>query len=261
MPAGPARAPAAGLRCASLGSGSRGNATLVCSATTAVLLDCGFSVAELSRRMRRIGLDPDCIDAIVVTHEHGDHVRGVGPLARATGAPVYMSAGTRRACGWDGEARTVVPLEPFTSGDIELLPFPVPHDAAEPVQYVFRHAGLRLGVVSDLGRPTPCVVEALRGCHGLMLEANHDPDMLARGPYPETLRQRVGGPFGHLSNRQAAELLEQVAGTQLQFLVLTHISEKNNLPRLAAEACRKPGLPEPLVACQTRGTPWLTLAL
>ncbi len=248
------------LRCVSLGSGSRGNATLVCSGRTVLLLDCGFGARELGRRLARRGMSLDAIDAILITHEHRDHVGGVGPVARACGAPVAMTAGTRRACGYDGETLAVTPQQRLRIGDIDVLPFPVPHDAAEPCQYVFECGGVRLGVLSDLGRATPCVVQALSGLDGLMLEANHDPAMLDAGPYPPALKRRVAGALGHLSNAQAGELLAQIISPRLRFVALTHLSETNNTPELARRSCAAAsGWPRDafIVADQANGSPWL----
>lgn len=228
-----------GLRFASLGSGSRGNATLLQSGDTLLLVDCGYPARELARRCELIGVDPGSIDALVVTHEHGDHIRGVGVSARRFKLPVWMTHGTCRAsdCG-------VLPVlnlfgshdEPFAIGDIEITAVPVPHDAAEPCQFVFAAAGLRLGLLTDTGSLTPRMIEALSDLDALLLECNHDPQMLADGPYPQSLQARVGGDFGHLNNHQAAELLRRIDHPRLRHLVVGHISEKNNHPDLAREA-------------------------
>ncbi len=226
------------MRFALLGSGSRGNATLVEAGDSRVLVDCGFSVAETERRLGRLGLVAADIDALLVTHEHGDHIRGVAPFARRHGTPVWMTAGTALAA-----RDTDLPVvewhsghEPFVIGGLEITPFPVPHDAREPCQFTFSDGARRLGVLTDLGSPTPCVVAALDGCDALVLECNHDPGLLARGPYPPALKARVAGALGHLSNGQAADLLGRLDCSRLQHLVAAHLSEKNNLPALATAA-------------------------
>jgi phosphoribosyl 1,2-cyclic phosphodiesterase len=226
------------MRFASLGSGSRGNATLIEAGGTRVLLDCGFSVKELERRMARLDVAADSLDAILVTHEHGDHIRGVGALARRYRLPVWLTDGTFRQgrLGELPERRRFTSHQPaFTIGDLEVAPYAVPHDAREPAQFVFGHAGLRLGILTDAGSVTPHVTETLQGCDALMLECNHDTRMLANGPYPPALQARVGGRLGHLNNRQAAALLGNLEQGCLRHLVAAHLSEKNNTPELVRE--------------------------
>ncbi len=227
------------MRFVSLGSGSRGNATLIETGNTRILLDNGFAVRELERRLERIQVAADSIDAVLLTHEHQDHIRGVGPLARRYGMPVWMTAGTGR----QGRCGELPALHIFSShsgsfsiGDIEVEPFPVPHDAREPVQFVFSSGASRLGMLTDAGNWTPHILELLRSCNALFLECNHDDGMLANGPYPPALQRRVGGPLGHLSNRQAAEFLRQLDQGRLHHLVASHLSEKNNTPDLVQEA-------------------------
>lgn len=227
------------MRFASLGSGSRGNATLVEAGHTRLLVDCGYTLKELERRLAALELCGEALTAILVTHEHADHVRGVGPLARRYGIPVLASAGTVRAAAL-GELPELRPFAshggPFRLGDIEIGPFAVPHDAREPCQFVLAAHGRRLGLLTDAGRVTPHIVDSLRDVDALLLECNHDAGMLARGPYPPALRARVGGPLGHLSNVQAAGLLAHLDHGRLAHLVAGHLSEKNNLPDLAAAA-------------------------
>ncbi len=227
------------MRFISLGSGSRGNATLIETAETRLLLDCGFAARELERRLALSGVAPDTLDGILVTHEHQDHVRGVGPVARRYRLPVWLTHGTFRSgrLGRLPDARLIHAHQPaFHIGDIQVLPYPVPHDAREPVQFVFRSGAARLGVLTDAGMITPHAVAMLEGCTGLLLECNHDPGMLARGPYPPSLQRRVGGDLGHLSNAQAAALLKRLDHAGLEHLVAAHLSEKNNTPELACEA-------------------------
>ena len=226
------------MRFASLGSGSKGNATLVNKHGTYLLLDNGFSVKETELRLQRLGLDAGQLTAILVTHEHGDHIRGVGPLARKYGIPVWTSRGTASHVGLGK-----LPILQFIDvhdalelDDIEVQPFPVPHDAREPCQFTFGDGAKRLGVLTDTGSTTAHIVEQLSGCDALMLECNHDVTMLANSAYPESLKARVGGRFGHLSNEQAAELLAQLDTRSLQHLVAAHLSEQNNTSALARNA-------------------------
>ncbi|UCE90231.1 MAG: MBL fold metallo-hydrolase [Pseudomonadota bacterium] len=221
------------MRFASLGSGSRGNGTLVEADGTCVLLDCGFSVRETERRLGRLGYAGEDLTAIVVTHEHSDHVRGVAALSRKYALPIWCSHGTAVAARLDGAVHYIDVHEPLAFGALQVRPFSVPHDAREPCQFVFSDGSARLGVLTDTGMPTPHIREHLDGCEALLLEANHDPDMLALGPYPEALKARVSGNYGHLSNVQAAKLLEALDRSRLRHIVAAHLSDKNNTPALA----------------------------
>lgn len=226
-----------GLQFASLGSGSRGNATVVRCNGTCVLVDCGFSLRETRSRLARLGLSLEQITAVLVTHEHGDHLRGVAPLARAARVPVWMSAGTARALREDIPGLRLLNCHrPFAIGDLEVQPYPVPHDASEPCQFVFGDGARRLGVLTDSGVPTRHMAQLLGGCDALFLECNHDPALLAQSAYPPQLRARIGGRLGHLSNRQAADLLATVDCSRLQHVVAAHLSEQNNRASLAREA-------------------------
>lgn len=227
------------FRFASLGSGSRGNATLIEAGETRVLVDCGYPAREFVVRCERLDFDPRGLAAILVTHEHGDHTRGVGPVARRFDVPVWMSHGTWHASDYG----KLVDLNLFAAhaggfdiGELAVTPVPVPHDAREPTQFVFQHLGASLGMLTDLGCITPRVVEAFDGVDALLLECNHDPAMLAHGPYPPSLQARVGGAYGHLNNAQAAELLRRIDHGRLCHLVGAHLSEQNNSPDLAREA-------------------------
>lgn len=226
------------MRFAMLGSGSKGNGTLVDAGGVRVLVDCGFAVREVEARCTRLDFDLASLDAILVTHEHGDHLGGVARMARAYDLPVYLTRGSYQ--GWrDREVddiRFITPHEPFSIAALKVRPFPVPHDAKEPCQFAFEHAGKKLGVVSDLGAITQHIRYVLSDCDALLLEANHDPVMLANGPYPQKLKERVGGGLGHLSNAQSAGLVSSVQRARLQHLVLTHLSEQNNTPELARNA-------------------------
>ncbi|SBT04180.1 Beta-lactamase domain protein [Candidatus Accumulibacter aalborgensis] len=228
------------MRFASLGSGSQGNALIVDAGETKVLVDCGFSTRMATARLARLGASPADLAAIVVTHEHGDHVAGVFALARRHQLTVYLTHGTHAAAA---RGKTVLPdcrlidgHSPFAIGSLEVLPFPVPHDAREPVQYAFSDGQHCLGVLTDSGSITAHIVHVLRACDALVLECNHDRALLAASRYPAALKQRIGGRFGHLENEQAATLLRQVDTRRLQHLVAAHLSQENNRPELAARA-------------------------
>lgn len=251
------------MRFASLGSGSRGNAALVEAGGTCVMVDCGFSMREACRRLAVLGRVPADLTAILVTHEHGDHVDGVLPLARRFGIPVWMTAGTARAVGVgsDDPVRVIASGAQVELAGIEVEAVAVPHDAREPVQYIFTVANLKLGILTDLGSVTPHVVERYRRCRGLLLEANHDFALLADGPYPGTLKRRVGGDWGHLSNAQAAQLLQRLGGDVLRTLVVGHISQQNNSPELVQQALASVTghLDQVLYASQDEGFGWQEL--
>jgi phosphoribosyl 1,2-cyclic phosphodiesterase len=227
------------FRFASLGSGSRGNATLVEAGDTCVLIDCGFAAREFAARCERLEFDPARLSAILVTHEHGDHTRGVGAVARRFDLPVCLSHGTWHACrlgALPSPRRFAAHDGAFAIGELSIQPVPVPHDAREPIQFVFRHRSSAFGVLTDLGSVTPRIVEAFDGVDALLLECNHDPTLLAQGPYPPSLQARVGGRFGHLANAQAAQLLGAIDHARLRHLVAGHLSEQNNHPDLARAA-------------------------
>ena len=218
------------MKFASLGSGSRGNGTVVQAGDSYLLVDCGFSLRETENRLRRLGVEPSQLNAILVTHEHTDHCAGVGKLSRRYDLPVYTSHGTW-VSGRCGEVHELVEIRSergFRVGDVHVMPVAVPHDAREPCQFVFRFQGLKLGILTDLGSITPLVIEHYADCDALLLECNHDHLMLRNGPYPPALQRRVGGEWGHLNNRQAAQLLEALRGPRLRQVVIAHISEQNN---------------------------------
>ena len=282
------------MRMTVLASGSKGNSTLIATSRTRILVDAGLSCRELLKRMQMAGEDPGSLDAILITHEHQDHVQGVAVLARRLGIPVYFTEMTHRAwvrwmnprkrmsyadwlrrrqqstsdfqadaqeqaasaanvgiaaqtdeslCEDDPpEARDAASLPAveyfeagtrFSVGDIDVLPFTIPHDAADPVGFVFACEGVRLGVATDLGYMPANARQALKGCDVLMLESNHDTEMLRDGPYPWSVKQRVMSRVGHLSNEAAAEFLERNYDGQAAYVILAHLSESNNLPALA----------------------------
>ncbi len=225
------------MRFASLGSGSRGNSTVVEQGTTLLLIDNGFSVRETERRLQRLGRDGAAVTALLVTHEHSDHVGGIAVFARKYRVPVWMTPGTLAGCRDRPEQVQLFNSHaPFAIGDIAVEPYPVPHDAREPAQFVLGNGAVRLGLLTDAGSLTAHMDAKLNGCDALFLECNHDPLMLANGPYPPVLKRRVGGNYGHLSNDQAATLLRRLDCSRLQHIVCAHLSEKNNLPELAVAA-------------------------
>lgn len=227
------------MRFASLGSGSRGNALLVESGRTRLLIDAGFGPREMSHRLARLGLAAEDVDAVLVTHEHSDHIGGVFSCARRFGWAVLLTHGTlsagRNANG--GASVTIIDSqEAFSVGDIGVHPFPVPHDAREPVQFVLGDGARRLGVLTDAGHVTAHMVAMLDACDALVLECNHDARMLAQGRYPQALKRRIGGLWGHLDNAAAATLLSQIGCSGLRHVVAAHLSEENNSPELARAA-------------------------
>jgi len=218
------------IKYASLGSGSRGNATLIQAAGQQLLLDCGFSIKETQRRLQLLGSSAEQLNAILVTHEHSDHIKGVAPLARKFNIPVYMTPGTwnSRDLGRVDSLQLIENYQPFKLGDLNIVPVAVPHDAREPAQFIFELAQQRLGVLTDLGNITLHVEQQFGNCDALVLEANHDSMMLSMGPYPLSLKERVGGPWGHLNNQQSLRFLQHANLQRLRQLVIAHISEKNN---------------------------------
>jgi phosphoribosyl 1,2-cyclic phosphodiesterase len=248
-----------------LGSGSGGNSTLVEANGTRILVDAGFSARDVARRLKRVGVDPDSLDAIVVTHDHGDHTRGLGVYARRHGTPVFVTERTRAACArlFRGAERVVHyrPGRPFDVGGLRVEPFLTIHDAADPVgvAIVDTGRGLRLGLATDLGRPTEQIRHALRGCDALILEANHDDVMLHRAPYPSSVKARIRSSHGHLSNEAAARFALELLNPRLVAVVLAHLSNESNHPELARDvvgrALRRAGWRGRLeVACQNEPT-------
>ena len=251
------------MRFASLGSGSRGNALVLEVGSTRLLLDCGFSVSETAVRLARLGLEPDDLDAVVVTHEHDDHVGGVARLARKHDLPVYLTHGTLTAL--DGECLALAEIviidshTPFAIGDIEVRPYPVPHDAREPAQFVLGDGANRIGVLTDTGSSTPHIETILSGLDALVLECNHDLDRLMSGGYPPSLKRRIASRFGHLDNRTAAQLLGSLDCSRLQHLIAAHLSQQNNTPELARAALAQALNCEPGwvgIASQDEGFGW-----
>ena len=258
------------LRVGILGSGSGGNAVVLESGSRRLLIDAGFSCREMVKRMKRLDFDPATLDAVLLTHEHQDHCKGARVLLQKLRLPLYGTAGTLEGAGLraqaaaaGGELRSGVPIE--VAGFV-VEPFMIPHDASEPVGFVIEDpCGRRIGLVADLGCRTSLAWGRLQDLDLLILETNHDLDMLRNGPYPWSLKQRVAGRHGHLSNREAAEGLPELIGDRLRWVVLYHLSRTNNLPALAAaavgETLDREGCSAQLaVSEQDHPTPWLEVS-
>jgi len=231
------------VRFASLGSGSKGNGLIFEAGSSRVLLDCGFYVRDTGVRMARLGLSPSELSGIIVTHEHSDHVSGVFPLARRFGLPVWLTHGTLAAVresdrdADQGVSCNVINGDSeFSIGDAHVHPFTVPHDAREPVQFVLSDGASRLGVITDSGSSTPHIESMLSGCDALVLEANHDLEMLRNGAYPSWLKARVAGRLGHLDNVASAGLLASLDRSRLKHVIAAHLSARNNTVDLVRSA-------------------------
>jgi phosphoribosyl 1,2-cyclic phosphodiesterase len=276
------------MRFASLGSGSEGNGLIVESGETRLLVDCGFALSETVTRLGRLGLEPEDITALLVTHEHDDHAGGVFRFARRFDVPVYLTYGTLvsltacPAAASDGRptdekstARSrpnAAPLprislidshSPFAIGDVEVHPFPVPHDAREPAQFVFSDGDLRLGLLTDTGDSTPHIERMLSGLEALVLECNHDLELLMNGGYPPQLKRRISSRYGHLDNGTAARILSAIDCSRLQHVVAAHLSAQNNTPELASTAASTSLGCDPQwigIATQAEGLPWRQLS-
>lgn len=257
------------LRFKNLGSGSTGNATVVegrsGSQIRRLLVDCGFGIRQLQGRLAEAQLQVEDLDAVFITHEHSDHIGCAQAVSQRYRIPVWMSHGTYAAIGqpdFGDMLRIAHDLAPIDLGAFEALPFTVPHDAREPLQLRCSDGAHHLGVLTDLGHASDHVLEQLQGCHALMIEANHDPELLQASRYPIFLKRRVGGPYGHLANRATADILRAVRHPGLQRVVAAHLSAQNNAPELARQALA-PALEWPAeqitVASPTTGTAWLSV--
>lgn len=250
------------MQLASLGSGSKGNATLLRCDTSCVLIDCGYSLKQLEKRLQRLAVTIDDITAILLTHEHSDHGAGIARLLSRRDIPLWTSIGTARALKLES-------FRPISGGqqfdvcdDLQVQAVTVPHDAAEPIQFVFtqRSSGRRLGILTDSGHVTTHMKQAYDGVHALLLEFNYDEQMLQHGPYPWHLKQRVGGLHGHLSNVQSVQMLQQIDTGQLDCLIAAHISEKNNSAQIVQQMLQQAALKcEPILATQQEGFAWVEI--
>lgn len=249
-----------------LGSGSSGNATVVRTPSTSVLIDAGMSLRQITMRMGRFGLDPEVLDGVVVSHEHGDHIKGLRVLCGRHGTTVFACEGLQGTREFAEAAptrvETIKASAGFNVGDLEFTPFPIPHDAADPLAFVIRNNGVKFGYATDVGYATALLRYHLRGCNILVLESNHDPNMLIDGPYPWPVKQRILGRTGHLSNADSADLLSDVMGPDLQTVLLAHLSRENNTPEMARVACASVlglldsrVLPEVIVTSQDEPSP------
>src|SRR5438105_9317415 len=236
--------PRMGVSVSVLASGSRGNCAIVCSSSTRILVDAGISCRETFKRMKAAGGDPRMLSAVLITHEHSDHVYGLRILAKKLSVPIFMTgaahqAWTRSVREETGEKPEVAKLETFFSGrsfqigDIAVTPFTIPHDAADPVGFTFRAEGTKIGIATDLGYMPPSVRDHLRGCDVLIIESNHDLEMLRVGPYPWSVKQRVMSRVGHLSNESLAQFFAEYYDGGASYIVLAHLSEQNNHPEIA----------------------------
>ncbi|MDP8257441.1 MAG: MBL fold metallo-hydrolase [Candidatus Alcyoniella australis] len=225
-----------------LASGSKGNSTYIQSQGVRLLVDAGLTLKELTVRLAQCGADPADLDGVFVTHEHIDHLRGVGPLARKHNVPVFAAQPVLdrlRSQGRIPEPRRIRSGVEVNVGPLSVRPFPISHDANEPLGYVLASNGFKLGYATDLGIATKLVAHHLAGCDALVLESNHDPQMLLDGPYPPDLKARIKGRRGHLSNQQSAELLVSLLHDRLRWVFLAHLSEENNKPELALACARR----------------------
>jgi phosphoribosyl 1,2-cyclic phosphodiesterase len=249
-----------------LASGSKGNAIYVANEKTAVLIDAGMSGAEIEKRLGSRGIDPETLDAVVVSHEHGDHIQGVGVLSRRLKIPVYATEPTLTATngrlGAVGDVRHFEPGTGFNVGSLNLRPFPLSHDAVDPVGFTIHSNGTKIGIATDLGVATQLVCHHLKGCRLLVLEANHDVKMLEAGPYPWELKQRIRSRTGHLSNEASRDLLGEIADAHLEHVIVAHVSEKNNRPSRALSVVMEASThPTTLfsLACQDKASDTVTL--
>lgn len=258
------------IRFKSLGSGSAGNATLVESTegahTSRLLIDCGMSPRQLTLRLQQAGVEPEQLTAIFITHEHSDHIGCAPVFAARHRIPVWMSRGTHAAVGRPESLDDLVCFardgEAIDLGSMLVQPFTVPHDAREPLQLLCSDGDRQLGIATDLGHASAHVIAMLERCHALLLEANHDPDMLAASRYPPFLKRRVAGDFGHLSNGAAAALAARINHSSLGHVLAAHLSERNNLPELAAQALTAAlgrSQDEVMLATAASGSIWLTV--
>ena len=221
------------MRFSVLSSGSKANSTFIECGDTRILIDCGLSCRMLEGRLRLIDVDPESLDAILVTHEHSDHIRGISRFSKKYKLPVYANKATKKRIDDVHAFEIFCTGEAFEVGSLNVSPISITHDAVDPVAFVLKGAGLKFAQITDLGRVTPLIRDALQGCHSMVLESNHDKDMLWSCSYPWQLKQRISSSHGHLSNETASQLLSEVLHSELHHVVLGHISENSNTPEVA----------------------------
>jgi len=249
------------IRFCSLGSGSKGNATLIAFGETILMIDCGFSIKETIRRLALKGIKPEQITGIIVTHEHSDHISGVAGFSKRFAIPVWLNRGTSLHKKSESIPHRQVfnSHHPFKINDFEVQPIPVPHDSREANQFVFATKGKRIGVLTDVGQITEHMVHAYSGCSALLLEFNYDTQLLMNGAYPYSLKTRVSGDLGHLSNEQSVKFLKNIESSQLEVLAAMHKSEENNCDTIIEshlQAFTKDKTIEHLIATQKEGFEW-----
>lgn len=250
-----------------LGSGSEGNCLLLRAGRTSILIDCGLGLKESEARLLRKGVAAEEITGILCTHEHSDHSSGIAKLARRFNIPVWCTYGTWLACPGLRAApiiHTIVDFAKFSIGELDVEPFPVPHDAREPCQFVFYANGYKVGLVTDIGYVTPEVLRALSESHALIIEFNHDVEMLLNSKYPENLKNRILGPFGHLDNEASMSLVKSLKSERLEVVVAAHLSKNNNKPELVREKLSevlKDTSVRYALADQDLGTEWISIGL
>jgi phosphoribosyl 1,2-cyclic phosphodiesterase len=254
------------VKFASLGSGSKGNSTLIETEYGCLMIDCGFSTKETIKRLDRLGKSPQDVLAILVTHEHSDHWKGVLPFASKFSIDIYATAGCFRAVNVTPSLsklyKVICSHNSFMINNVHVLPIPVPHDASEPVQYIISCDQNRLGILTDVGNITPYIVQQYNDCTGLLVEANHDLGLLEAGAYPKFLKERVAGNWGHLNNQQTASLLNAINQDSIKKLVIGHISENNNNAFRVKEAIEGVFLcsEKIIYANQNEGFDWVCLS-
>jgi phosphoribosyl 1,2-cyclic phosphodiesterase len=256
------------LRFRVLGSGSSGNSTLVEGGGARVLLDAGLGPRQLAERLESAGVDPASLDAVFLSHEHTDHARGAAAFSARWGVPLAGTRGTRAAAGLEAARlpryRAIEPGETLPLRRLAVRAVAVPHDAARPVAFVLSAGGVAFGHATDVGHVSRGLVEALHGCTAILVESNYDPCLLRDGPYPWSLKERILGPYGHLSNDDAARLLEKGLGAPCSRVVLAHLSRKNNHPELAlmaaTRALERAGRRVEVSLAAPEGTGWIAVA-
>jgi len=253
------------MKFCSLGSGSSGNSYIVSQNKTNLVIDCGFSLIEFENRIKRQGLSPLDITAIFLTHEHDDHSKGVFAFAEKYKKTIYLTYGTLKMCNkkikksYKISAKIINPLETIKLNDLKVLSIPVPHDAREPVQFKFESEDQSLAIITDLGHPTKLLINEIQEINALILESNHDINLLSRSIYPKTLKDRIQSDFGHLSNKQSLEILKKINLKKLKWLGAAHLSRENNSPGLVKDSWKKVFEDKINIIDPDFGIPWVSI--